>query len=207
MCRSTSDASDDDGIVDDLQAGSSPTSTTAPPCRARPGEDAVPECVAGAVEAGRLAVPDADHAVVGGVGPALGELRPHDRRGAELLVDGGLVHDRQVGDDVGPHGRPPGRTRRAVSRGSPTGTPRCSARRPDRAAAARSGCERAPGCRSRTRCRRHGCTGRSASTDRWSAGRSECRSRSLLHEPIPSNPHHRRKRSCRSGSRGSSSCT
>ena len=31
MCRSTSVASDDDGIVDELHAGSSPTSTTAPP--------------------------------------------------------------------------------------------------------------------------------------------------------------------------------
>ena len=38
MWRSTSVASDDDGIVDDLQAGSSPTMTIAPPFGLEPAK-------------------------------------------------------------------------------------------------------------------------------------------------------------------------
>ena len=97
MCRSTSAASDDDGIVDDLAAGSSPTKRQRTPTGARPGEHAVAHGVGGAVEAGRLAVPDADHTVVASVGSGGDQLRPHHGSRAEFLVDGRLVHDRQVG--------------------------------------------------------------------------------------------------------------
>ena len=63
----------------------------------RAGEDAVADGVAGAVEAGRLAVPDADDAVVALVGERVGELAAHHRGGGELLVDARADDDRQVG--------------------------------------------------------------------------------------------------------------
>ena len=53
--------------------------------------------VAGPVEAGRLAVPHAEHAVVLALGTFVGELAAHHRRGGELLVDAGAHDDREVG--------------------------------------------------------------------------------------------------------------
>jgi hypothetical protein len=61
----------------------------------------VADCVAAAIEAGTLAVPDADDAVVAGIGQRHRQLAAHHRGGGELLVDGGLYHDRQVGHGGG----------------------------------------------------------------------------------------------------------
>ena len=63
----------------------------------RPGEDGVANGVAGAVEPRRLAVPDADNAVVALVAERVDELTAHHRGGGELLVDTGTDDDRQVG--------------------------------------------------------------------------------------------------------------
>ena len=54
---------------------------------------AVAEHVAAAVDAGALAVPDADHAVVIGAGREVELLRAPDRGGREVLVDAGLEFD------------------------------------------------------------------------------------------------------------------
>ena len=97
MCRSTIVASLELGSVDDLAAGSSPTTATTPPWRRRAGEHAVADGVVGAVEAGSLAVPHAEDAVVLALGARVGELAAHHRRGRELLVDAGPHHDGQVG--------------------------------------------------------------------------------------------------------------
>ena len=61
------------------------------------GEHGVADRVAGAVDARALAVPDAEHAVVLAVVERDGELAAHHRGRRELLVDAGLVDDRQVG--------------------------------------------------------------------------------------------------------------
>ena len=53
--------------------------------------------VAGSVEAGRLAVPHSEHAVVFALGTFVGELAAHHRRGGELLVDTRSHDDREVG--------------------------------------------------------------------------------------------------------------
>ena len=63
----------------------------------RAGEDAVADGVAGPIEPGRLAVPDADDAVVALVAERVDELAAHHRRGRQLLVDPGTDDDRQVG--------------------------------------------------------------------------------------------------------------
>ena len=60
------------------------------------GEVAVADGVAGAVDPGRLAVPDAEHAVVPMGGEGRRELAAADRGGAELLVDGRPVHDAEL---------------------------------------------------------------------------------------------------------------
>ena len=54
---------------------------------------AVPEDVAAAVDAGALAVPDADHAIVPGAGREIELLRAPDRGGREVLVHAGLELD------------------------------------------------------------------------------------------------------------------
>ncbi len=54
---------------------------------------AVAEHVAAAVDAGTLAVPDADHAVVAGAGRQIELLRAPDRGGREVLVHAGLEFD------------------------------------------------------------------------------------------------------------------
>ena len=97
MCRSTMVASLDEGSVDDLALGSSPTTATTPPLRCGAGEHGVPDGVAGAVDAGALAVPDAEDAVVPAVVERGGQLAPHHRGGGELLVDAALVDHRQIG--------------------------------------------------------------------------------------------------------------
>ena len=70
----------------------------------RAGEDSVSQCIAGTVQAGGLAVPDSEHAVVTAVGLLGDELRAHDGRCGQFLVDGRLVHDGQVGDEGGSPG-------------------------------------------------------------------------------------------------------
>ena len=60
---------------------------------ARAGVVAVPNRVAGPVEAGALAVPEPDHAVVARVRVALEHLCAHERGGGHLLVLGRAVHD------------------------------------------------------------------------------------------------------------------
>ena len=54
---------------------------------------AVAEYVAAAVDAGALAVPDADHAIVPGAGRKIELLRTPDRGGGEVLVHAGLEFD------------------------------------------------------------------------------------------------------------------
>ncbi len=56
----------------------------------------VPERIGGAIDTGPLAVPEADHAVVGGVGPGGRELAAHHRGGRVLLVDRRAQVDREV---------------------------------------------------------------------------------------------------------------
>ena len=53
----------------------------------------MPEDVAAAVDAGALAVPDADHAVMVGAGRQIELLRAPDRGGREVLVHAGLELD------------------------------------------------------------------------------------------------------------------
>ena len=54
---------------------------------------AVAEHVAAAVDAGALAVPDADHAIVAGAGRQIELLRAPDRGGREVFVHAGLEFD------------------------------------------------------------------------------------------------------------------
>src|ERR1700716_679007 len=54
---------------------------------------AVAEHVAAAVDAGALAVPDADHAIVPGAGREVKLLRAPDRSGREVFVHAGLKLD------------------------------------------------------------------------------------------------------------------
>ena len=54
---------------------------------------AVTEYVAAAVDAGALAVPDADHAVIFGAGREVELLRAPDRGGGKVLVHAGLELD------------------------------------------------------------------------------------------------------------------
>ena len=54
---------------------------------------AVAEHVAAAVDAGALAVPDADHAIIFGAGREVELLRAPDRGGSEILVHAGLELD------------------------------------------------------------------------------------------------------------------
>ena len=54
---------------------------------------AVAEHVAAAVDAGALAVPDADHAIMLGAGRQIELLRAPDRGGREILVHAGLELD------------------------------------------------------------------------------------------------------------------
>ena len=101
MCRSTIVASLELGSVEDLAAGSSPTIATTPPWRAVPGEHAVADRVVGPVEPGRLAVPEAEHAVVLALWAGVGELAAHDRGGCELLVHAGPHDHGKIGDRPG----------------------------------------------------------------------------------------------------------
>ena len=59
----------------------------------RAGGIAVPEHVAAAVDAGALAVPDADHAVMAGALRQIELLRTPDRGGRQILVHAGLEFD------------------------------------------------------------------------------------------------------------------
>ena len=108
-------ASLDDGSVDDFAAGSSPTTRDDATVRRRAGEHGVADRVAAAVEARTLAVPDADHAVVSGVGERHRQLAAHHRGCRQLLVHSGLHHDRQVGHRAA--------ARRSSSVKVPTGEP------------------------------------------------------------------------------------
>ena len=64
MCSAASSDSEALGSVEDLHAGSSPHEREHAAARIGADEVAVADRVGGAVEAGRLAVPDAEHAVV-----------------------------------------------------------------------------------------------------------------------------------------------
>ena len=66
---------------------SSPISASTPPCLRRAGEIGVAEHVAGAVDAGPLAVPDAEHAIELAFAAQLGLLRAPQRGGGEVLVE------------------------------------------------------------------------------------------------------------------------
>ena len=80
---------------------------------------AVAEHVAAAVDAGALAVPDADHAIVPGARRQVELLRAPDRGGREVLVHAGLEFDVVLlRGAFGPR-TVAGRSRRAASRGSP----------------------------------------------------------------------------------------
>src|SRR5439155_21485157 len=59
----------------------------------RAGRIPVPKYVAAAVDAGALAVPDADHAIIFGAGRKVELLRAPDRRRREVLVHAGLELD------------------------------------------------------------------------------------------------------------------
>jgi hypothetical protein len=59
----------------------------------RAGGIAVPEYVAAAVDAGALAVPDADHAIVAGTGRQIELLRTPDRGRGEVFIHAGLKLD------------------------------------------------------------------------------------------------------------------
>ena len=52
----------------------------------------MPQHVAGAVDAGTLAVPEAEHAVTGALAVELGLLRPPARRRRDVFVHAGLEH-------------------------------------------------------------------------------------------------------------------
>jgi hypothetical protein len=60
----------------------------------------VPQRVGGAVKAGRLAVPDAGHAVVLGVTDLAGQLGAGYGRRRQLLVEAGPVQDAVLGEHV-----------------------------------------------------------------------------------------------------------
>ena len=66
------------GVVADQDQGAAPG--------VRAHQVPVPQRVGGPVQAGRLAVPDADHPVAGGAGERAGELAALDRGGGRLLV-------------------------------------------------------------------------------------------------------------------------
>ena len=110
----------------------------------RAGEHAVADGVAGPVETGRLAVPDADDAVVALVVERVDELAAHHRGGGELLVEAGADDDRQVGHGGRRPPTPPPGTCRPASPGSRRRTPPCAARCGGRCAAGRPGGGRAP---------------------------------------------------------------
>ena len=82
------------------------------------GEIGVAEHVAAAVDAGALAVPHAEHAVVLALAAQLGLLRAPDRGGGELLVDAGLEHDVGRLRAIAWRAGTAGRGRRAASRDS-----------------------------------------------------------------------------------------
>ena len=85
-------ASEADGNVDDLLAGSSPVSASAP-VLAGAGVLGVTNRVAGSIQPWRLAIPDANHSVVFLAGERGNNLAAHDRRGSEFLVEPRLVDD------------------------------------------------------------------------------------------------------------------
>ncbi len=64
-------------------------------------EDAVTDRVVGPVEPGRLAVPEAEHAVVLALRAGIGELAAHHRGGCELLVHAGPHDHGKIGDRPG----------------------------------------------------------------------------------------------------------
>ena len=69
-----------------------------PAVHRRAREHRMTDRVAAAVEPRTLAVPNADDAVVAGVVERHRQLAAHDGAGRQFLVDGGLHHDREVGN-------------------------------------------------------------------------------------------------------------
>ena len=74
---------------------------TAPPWGSVPAKTAWRSASEAPVDAGRLAVPEADDAVIGGIRPGGGELAAHDRSGGLVLIHRRRVHDRQIGRGPG----------------------------------------------------------------------------------------------------------
>lgn len=89
-------ASLDDGTVDDLAAGSSPTTATHAAVLRRPGEHGVANSIAASIETRPLAVPDPDNAVVLCVFERHGKLAAHHGGGGEFFVDSGLDEDWEI---------------------------------------------------------------------------------------------------------------
>ena len=65
------------------------------------GEHRMAQRVGSAVHAGRLRVPQPEHAVVGGIRPAGGQLAAHDSGRGLLLIDSRRMDDRQIGCAAG----------------------------------------------------------------------------------------------------------
>ena len=80
-------------MVEDSAVWSSPISASTPPCLDGAGEIGVAENVAGAVDAGALAVPHAENAVELAFAAQFGLLRAPQRGRGEILVDAGLEAD------------------------------------------------------------------------------------------------------------------
>ena len=111
-------------------------------------EVAVAQGVGGAVEAGRLAVPHGQHAVVLGAGQLRGQLAAPGRGGAELLVEAGHVADVVLLDElaVARELLVEAAERRALVAGDHRR--RCGGRGGGRRGAGRAAGERGPGGRS-----------------------------------------------------------
>ena len=110
-------------------------------------EVAVAQRVGGPVEARRLAVPHAEHAVVLRRRVAAGQLAAPRRGRAELLVEAGHVAHEVLARAARGCARAPGRGRRAASPGSRRSSCRWSGRGAGRRGAGRAPGARAPGRR------------------------------------------------------------
>ena len=104
----------------------------------RSGRVAVLERIAGAVDAGPLAVPHAEYAVVTSAGEQVRLLRAPDRGGREILVQARLEANLRGVEVIARPATARGRTRRAASRGSRRRSPPCSGRRAGRGSSGRA---------------------------------------------------------------------
>ena len=114
----------------------------------RAGMIGVAKHVAGPVDAGPLAVPDAEHAVVFAFASQLRHLRAPQRRRREVFVETGLEHDVVLLAARPPRAGTRLRGRRSASRDSRSRSRRYSDPPPCRACAASASAARWPVCRS-----------------------------------------------------------